>query len=250
MNEPPIEKNSKAQESLNQFMKQLGFGIRRTEPVKPVFEVVSSIFSNAGHAQLLQLTRLRQLWFQRMDPFLAQHAYPQSFSIIRQFKVDESFLRGTSLSAMSAQWKTKLQLLEGQIFENLRSFWKALTKGSRTVPSAEEKQEWNQLIGWSYHGWTLHLRVYDGGLAQAIHLEKARYLEQIKELLPSINMTRIQCHVGEIEPLLKEFQQSFVSSTKGVLSPPSDSQKNLNPEVSAEETIQTIIQRMKDQTVR
>ena len=55
--------------------------------------ILSAIFEAAGQKHLLYLVKLRKLWFEEVDTFLAKNTFPRNISTLSQFTVNNDFIQ-------------------------------------------------------------------------------------------------------------------------------------------------------------
>ena len=55
------------------------------KPYGNTLNILSAIFEAAGQKHLLYLVKLRKLWFEEVDAFLAKNSYPRNISVLSQF---------------------------------------------------------------------------------------------------------------------------------------------------------------------
>ena len=63
------------------------------KPYGNTLNVLSAIFEAAGQKNLLYLVKLRKLWFEEVDTFLAKNSYPRNISVLSLFKVNNNVIQ-------------------------------------------------------------------------------------------------------------------------------------------------------------
>ena len=63
------------------------------KPYGNTLNILSAIFEAAGQKHLLYLVKLRKLWFEEVDTFLAKNSYPRNISVQSEFTVDNNFIQ-------------------------------------------------------------------------------------------------------------------------------------------------------------
>ena len=64
-----------------------------TKPYGSTLNILSAIFEAAGQKHLLYLVKLRKLWFEEVDTFLAKNSYPRNISVLSEFSVDNNVVQ-------------------------------------------------------------------------------------------------------------------------------------------------------------
>ncbi|MBF0278507.1 MAG: hypothetical protein HQM13_11975 [SAR324 cluster bacterium] len=197
MNDDHIKNNKTARTAIKGFINTIEYE-HRPDSVPTLSGVVSRIFSAAGQMYLLHLVKLRRVWLEENDEFLARHAYPQNFSVIKEFAITphylealekETALPGTILKVLN-EFKNS-RFTEKQFFKILRSRLKRII-----IPSEQEILMEHAVF--NTRETLLHLIVYDGGFTQAIQFGMSNYLKQINKILTDFKVDRIVCHVGDL----------------------------------------------------
>ena len=194
---PHLKNNQITQRAIHHFLQTI-----HHEPtagaLSSIFDVVVQIFNSAGQKYLLHLVKLRRYWLEQSDEFLARHAYPQNFSIVREMTVTPHYL--STLCAETSL--TAARLAQLRPLENL-SFTKNrfLRHLQRHCPPAWNEAEQAILLDYAVFQTqeiVLHLVVYDGAFSQAIQFEMPSYLKQINSILKDIQVDRIAFQVGDL----------------------------------------------------
>lgn len=187
--------NQISQNAIHQFLHKINYQPTGAS-LSPIFEVVSHIFHAAGQKYLLHLAELRRYWLEQNDEFLARHAYPQNFSIVREMTVTPDYLKTLS-TALSSTRLEQLRSLENLSFTKNRLL-RHLEKHS--PPDWNEAEQAILLDYAVFHTKevVLHLMVYDGAFTQAIQFEMPSYLQQINSILQGIQIDRIAFQVGDL----------------------------------------------------
>jgi hypothetical protein len=63
------------------------------KPYGNTLNILSSIFEAAGQKHLLYLVKLRKLWFEEVDAFLAKNSYPRNISTLSQFAFNNNVIQ-------------------------------------------------------------------------------------------------------------------------------------------------------------
>ncbi|MEC7631007.1 MAG: hypothetical protein VX396_07570, partial [SAR324 cluster bacterium] len=184
-------------EQVSGFLRSIGYRKKDDDSsYGNALEVLKTIFEATGQQNLLELVKLRRLWFGEIGGFLASHAQPSRITVEQHFEVDETFLENLRLDGPAQDLMEIITDLAGRVYSKWRDFQSALR---RRLGRPLEKQEIQLLRKHSKfvpgHA-VLHLTVYDGSIAQAIQFEEQAYLQRFRELLPELPLGAIRCKVG------------------------------------------------------
>lgn len=168
------------------------------KPYGNTLNILSAIFKAAGQKHLLYLVKLRKLWFDKVDNFLARNSYPRNISVLSQFTVNDSVLQEFSKKHIHADFLNALEKLKGVSFKQFKQFNARLQKILKRPLSPEETELLKNKVRFKPQKTILHLTVYDGGIAQALRFETEAYLRMFNRLLPELKLDDIQCHVGDL----------------------------------------------------
>ena len=168
------------------------------KPYGNTLNILSAIFEAAGQKHLLHLVKLRKLWFEEVDPFLARNSYPRNISIISHITVNNNVIQECLKANIHADILNALKKLNGETFKHLKQIKARLQKILKRTLYSEELEFLGQKLHFKPHQTILHLTVYDGGIAQALRFETEAYLRMFNRLLPELKLNNIQCHVGDL----------------------------------------------------
>ena len=168
------------------------------KPYGNTLNILSTIFEAAGQKHLLYLVKLRKLWFEEVDDFLAKNSYPRNISTLSQFTVNNNAILECLKANSHTDILNALKKLNGETFKHLKQIKPRLQKILKRTLSSEELEFLVQKLHLKPHQTILHLTVYDGGIAQALRFETAAYLRMFNRLLPELKLNNIQCHVGDL----------------------------------------------------
>ena len=168
------------------------------KPYGNTLNILSAIFEAAGQKHLLYLVKLRKLWFEEVDAFLAKNSYPRNISTLSQFAVNNNVIQECLKANSHTDILNALKKLNGETFKHLKQIKARLQKFLKRTLSSEELEFLGQKLHFKPHQTILHLTVYDGGIAQALRFETEAYLRMFNRLLPELKLNNIQCHVGDM----------------------------------------------------
>ena len=168
------------------------------KPYGNTLNILSSIFEAAGQKHLLYLVKLRKLWFEEVDAFLAKNSYPRNISTLSQFAVNKNVIQECLKVNSHTDILNALKKLNGETFKHLKQIEARLQKILKRTLYSEELEFLGQKLHFKPHQTILHLTVYDGGIAQALRFETEAYLRMFNRLLPELKLNNIQCHVGDL----------------------------------------------------
>ncbi len=168
------------------------------KPYGNTLNILSAIFEAAGQKHLLYLVKLRKLWFEEVDAFLAKNSYPRNISTLSQFAVNNNVIQECLKANSHTDILNALKKLNGETFKHLKQIKARLQKILKRTLSSEELEFLGQKLHFNSHQTILHLTVYDGGIAQALRFETEAYLRMFNRLLPELKLNNIQCHVGDL----------------------------------------------------
>ncbi len=168
------------------------------KPYGNTLSILSAIFEAAGQKHLLYLVKLRKLWFEEVDPFLARNSYPRNISIISQITVNNNVIQECLKANIHTDILNAIKKLNGETFKHLKQIKARIQNILKRTLSSEELELLGQKLKFDPHQTILHLTVYDGGIAQALRFETEAYLRMFNRLLPEIKLNNIQSHVGDL----------------------------------------------------
>ncbi len=168
------------------------------KPYGNTLNILSAIFEAAGQKHLLYLVKLRKLWFEEVDAFLAKNSYPRNISVLSQFTVNNNVIQECLKANSHSEILNALKKLNGETFKHLKQIKARLQKILKRTLSSEEQEFLGQKLRFKPQQTILHLTVYDGGIAQALRFETEAYLRMFNRLLPELKLNNIQCHVGDM----------------------------------------------------
>ena len=168
------------------------------KPYGNSLNILSTIFEAAGQKHLLYLVKLRKLWFEEVDSFLAKNSYPRNISVLSQFTVNKNVIQEYLKENSHSEILNALKNLNGKTFKHLNQIKAMLQKILKRTLSSEEHEFLLQKLIFKTNQNILHLTVYDGGIAQALRFETEAYLRMFNLLLPELKLNNIQCHIGDL----------------------------------------------------
>ena len=168
------------------------------KPYGNTLNILSAIFEAAGQKHLLYLVKLRKLWFEEVDAFLAKNSYPRNISVLSQFTVNNNVIQECLKANSQTDILNALKKLNGETFKHLKQIKARLQNILIRTLSSEEQEFLGQKLRFKPQQTILHLTVYDGGIAQALRFETEAYLRMFNRLLPELKLNNIQCHVGDL----------------------------------------------------
>ena len=167
-------------------------------PYGNALNILRAIFEASGQQHLLYLVKLRKLWHDKIDSFLARNAYPRNISVLRQFSVNDDFIKELVRSSVSSEIMQAVEKLNGETFKRPEQFNGKLQKKLKRSLSSEEMELLKHKVRFKPQQTILHLTVYDGSIAQALRFETEAYLRLFDRLLPELKLDDISCHVGDL----------------------------------------------------
>jgi len=168
------------------------------KPYGNTLNILSSIFEAAGQKNLLYLVKLRKLWFEEIDTFLAKNSYPRNISILSQFTVNNNVIQDCLKENSHTEMLNALKKLNGETLNHLKQITTRLQNILKRTLSSEELEFLKKKLLFKPQQTILHLTVYDGGIAQALRFETEAYLRMFNQLLPELKLNNIKCHVGDL----------------------------------------------------
>ena len=168
------------------------------KPYGDTLNILSTIFEAAGQKHLLYLVKLRKLWFEEIDTFLAKNSYPRNISVLSKFTVNKNVLQECLKAKIQTDILNALKKLNGETFNNFKQIKIRLQKILKRTFSSEELEFLRKTLHFKPHETILNLTVYDGGIAQALRFETEAYLRMFNNLFPELKLNNIQCHVGDL----------------------------------------------------
>ncbi len=168
------------------------------KPYGNALNILSAIFEAAGQNHLLYLVKLRKLWFEEIDTFLAKNSYPRNISVLSKFTVNNNVIQEFLKVKIQTDILNALKKLNGETFNNFKQIQTMLQKILKRTFTSEELEFLRTKLHFKPHQTILHLTVYDGGIAQALRFETEAYLRMFNNLFPELKLNNIQCHVGDL----------------------------------------------------
>ncbi|MEE2716718.1 MAG: hypothetical protein VX610_04755 [SAR324 cluster bacterium] len=172
--------------------------LSRNQSAPDATEVLQGIFKASGHHHLMVLAKLRKLWFESVDRFLAQNAFPRNFSVTKNFAVTQEWLQRFAAQKPPSELLGVLERIRGRDFSDMEHLLKTLSGRLDRVLAPAEEQLIRGFANFRVSETVLHVTVYDGSIAQAIQFEMPSYLKLLRRLLPEMRVDRIRCHVGDL----------------------------------------------------
>ena len=169
-----------------------------SKPYGNTLNVLSEIFEAAGQKNLLYLVKLRKLWFEEVDTFLAKNSYPRNISVLSHFKVNNNVIKEYEKKDTHSEILKAIKKLNGEELKNLNQIKIMLQKITKRTLSLEEFELLRNKVLFKSNQNILNLTVYDGGIAQALRFETGAYLRMFNRLLPELKLNNIKCHVGDL----------------------------------------------------
>jgi len=183
--------------------------------------ILSAIFEAAGQKHLLYLVKLRKLWFEEVDAFLAKNSYPRNISTLSQFAVNSNVIQECLKANSHIEILNSLNNLNGESFKHLKQIKARIQKILKRTLSSEELKFLGQNLHFKPYQTILHLTVYDGGIAQALRFETEAYLRMFNRLLPELKLNNIQCHVGDLgQTQFDQHHVALLAKDWHILTPP------------------------------
>ena len=108
------------------------------KPYGNTLNILSAIFEAAGQKHLLYLVKLRKLWFEEVDTFLAKNSYPRNISILSEFSVDKNVIQECFKANNHTEILNALNKLNGETFKHLKQINTKLQKILKRTLSSEE----------------------------------------------------------------------------------------------------------------
>ena len=160
--------------------------------------IISAIFDVAGQKHLLYLVKLRKLWFEEVDTFLAKNSYPRNISVLNRFVFNKKVIQECIKANIHTEILNTFNNLNNEKFKDLKQIKTSLQNIMKRTLSSEELEFLKQNLLFKPYQTILHLTVYDGGIAQALRFETEAYLLMFNKLLPELKINKILCHVGDL----------------------------------------------------
>jgi len=98
------------------------------KPYGNTLNILSAIFEAAGQKHLLYLVKLRKLWFEEVDAFLAKNSYPRNISTLSQFAVNNNVIQECLKANSHTDILNALKKLNGETFKHLKQIKARLQK--------------------------------------------------------------------------------------------------------------------------
>jgi len=196
---PSLPQQNKERNLVTQFLRSIHYqSSSGNVPYGNALNILRAIFEASGQQHLLYLVKLRKLWHDKIDSFLSRNAYPRNISVLRQFSVNDDFIKELVRSSVSSEIMQAVEKLNGETFKRLEQFNGKLQKKLKRSLSSEEMELLKHKVRFKLHQTILHLTVYDGSIAQAVRFETEAYLRLFYRLLPELKLDDISCHVGDL----------------------------------------------------
>ena len=196
---PSLPQQNKERNLVTQFLHSIHYqSSSGNMPYGNALNILRVIFEASGQQHLLYLVKLRKLWHDKIDSFLARNAYPRNISVLRQFSVNDDFIKELVRSSVSSEIMQAVEKLNGETFKRSEQFNGKLQKKLKRSLSSEEMELLKHKVRFKPQQTILHLTVYDGSIAQALRFETEAYLRLFDRLLPELKLDDISCHVGDL----------------------------------------------------
>ena len=196
---PSLPQQNKERNLVKQFLHSIHYqSSSGNMPYGNALNILRAIFEASGQQHLLYLVKLRKLWHDKIDSFLARNAYPRNISVLRQFSVNDDFIKELVRSSVSSEIMQAVEKLNGETFKRSEQFNGKLQKKLKRSLSSEEMELLKHKVRFKPQQTILHLTVYDGSIAQALRFETEAYLRLFDRLLPELKLDDISCHVGDL----------------------------------------------------
>jgi len=196
--EPISPDHVQAKRFLHRIRHHRSTTLSRNQPAPDTLEVLQGIFKASGHHYLMTLAKLRKLWFESVDHFLAQNAFPRNFSVTKNFAVTQEWLQRFADQRPTPELLEVLTRIRGRDFSRMEPLLKTLSGRLDRALAPAEEQLIRGFANFRASETVLHLTVYDGSIAQALQFEMPSYLKLLHRLLPEMRIDRIRCHVGDL----------------------------------------------------
>ena len=194
-----ISKQNKERNLVTQFLHTIHYqSSSGNMPYGNALDILRAIFEASGRQHLLYLVKLRKLWFDKIDSFMAKNAYPRNISVLRHFTLNDDFIKELVKSSVSGDIVEVVFKLNGETFKRPEEFNGKLQKKLKRSLSSEETELLKHKVRFKPQQTILHLTVYDGSIAQALRFETEAYLRFFHRLLPELKLDDINCHVGDL----------------------------------------------------
>ncbi len=196
---PSLAQQNKERNLVTQFLRSIHYqSPSGNMPYGNALNILRAIFESSGQQHLLYLVKLRKLWHDKIDSFLARNAYPRNISVLHQFSVNDDFIKELVRSSVSSEIMQAVAKLNGETFKRSEQFNGKLQKKLKRSLSFEEMELLKHKVRFRPQQTILHLTVYDGSVAQALRFETEAYLRLFDKLLPELKLDDISCHVGDL----------------------------------------------------
>ena len=101
---PSLPQQNKERNLVTQFLRSIHYqSSSGNMPYGNALNILRAIFEASGQQHLLYLVKLRKLWHDKIDSFLARNAYPRNISVLRQFSVNDDFIKELVRSSVSSE---------------------------------------------------------------------------------------------------------------------------------------------------
>ena len=205
-----LAQENKDRNLVNQFLRSIQYqGASGRKPYGDALSILRAIFEASGQQHLLYLVKLRKLWFDKIDSFLARNAYPRNISVLRQFTVNTNFIQELTRANVLPDFLQAAEKLNGKSFKRSVHFSAQLQKKLKRLLTSDETELLKHKVRFKAQQTILHLTVYDGSIAQALRFETEAYLRMLHRLLPELKLDNIRCHVGDLGQ--SQYDQSQVA---------------------------------------
>ena len=184
---------------VSNFLRKIHYqGSTEKKSYENTLNILSSIFEAAGQKHLLYLVKLRKLWFEEVDNFLAKNSYPRNISVISKLTLNNNVIQECLKTNIHNEILNTLKKLEGETFKHLKQIKNRIQKILKRTLTPEEIEFLRNKLLFKPNKTILHLTVYDGGIAQALRFETEAYIRMFNQLLPELKLDNIQCNVGDL----------------------------------------------------
>ena len=108
------------------------------KPYGNALNILSTIFEAAEQKHLLYLVKLRKLWFEEIDTFLAKNSYPRNISVVSKFTVNKNVIQECLKAKIQTDILNALKKINGETFNNFKQIKTRLQKILKRTFSSEE----------------------------------------------------------------------------------------------------------------
>ncbi|MBC8258046.1 MAG: hypothetical protein H8E38_03430 [SAR324 cluster bacterium] len=196
---PSLPQQDQDRNLATQFLRSIHYQrSAEKETYGDALSILRNIFEASGQQHLLYLVKLRKLWFDKIDNFLAKNAYPRNISVLRQFTINTEFAKEFAKVTVKSDFSQVVEKMYGESFQRSEQLYAKLQKKLKRTLSEEEIEILKHKVRFKPQQTILHLTVYDGSIAQALRFETESYLGIFLRLLPELKLDDIRCHVGDL----------------------------------------------------